>query len=753
MHGRSGLSTKVDTLVFVLLKRLPAAADTITGPAPRRERALMRVADSRGPSSCDLAMFRTLTFKAKILALPLVAALGFLVTLGVTVGLGRNAQAHLVMIETGYSPALDASRALEVKLDAYHRALRDAVGVSDTGAISTADTLVRGFAATADSLQHNPVMDAESVGRIATDFANYAAAAKASSTRLIHGTVGDAVGGGDGVKAKYVALADALLKQSKANGEHIASAFGRASALQSTAQWATSAVLVVSLALIGILALATLRSVLGAVKSLSTAATEIASGRIEQTIDIQSADEIGELATAFRGLIDYIGGIAHAADRLAVGDLSAVVTPRSEHDVLSRNMNRASETLQDIVGEAQQLIETGRRGQLSKRGNPDRFKGAYAELIVGMNSMLDTVLEPIAEAQHVLERVAQRDLTARIDGTYHGDHAAIKHSLNSALENISEVFASLTTAITQVNSAATEIGAGSQELASGAADQARSVDQVSNRIKLVDERTKANVVDARDARAAMERAHHDTEDGVKSMEQLAEAVAEIKKSADATAKIVKTIDEIAFQTNLLALNAAVEAARAGDAGRGFAVVADEVRALALRAAAAARSTSALIEESVHKTETGVKLNEAVRRRLEEIRAGVQRASDMMTSISNGAREQERELAEVTSSMSQIGTLTQRTAANAEESASAAAELSAQAGEMHDLASQFTVDGVSLPTSASMAQQRLALRRHARERAGGDFDIMPPSGSGRAASERNADRNVADDEAYRVLTQF
>ncbi|MEO7997359.1 MAG: methyl-accepting chemotaxis protein [Gemmatimonadaceae bacterium] len=689
-------------------------------------------------------MFRTLTFKAKILALPLVAALGFLVTLGFTVGLGRKAQQHLVMIETGYSPALDASRRLEVRLDAYHRALRDAVGVSDTGAISAADTLVKAFAATADSLKHNPVMDAEAVGRIAADFADYAATAKASSGRLIHGTVGDAFGGGDGVKAKYSALALALSKMSKANDEHIVEAFARANSLQSTSQWAISAVLVISLALLGVLAAGTLRSVIGAVKKMSAAASEIASGRIEQQIDVQSNDEIGELATAFRGLVDYIGGIAHAADRLAAGDLSAKVTPRSEHDVLSRNMNRASETLQNIVGEAQQLIETGRRGQLTKRGNPDRFKGAYAELISGMNSMLDTVLAPITEAQRVLERVAQRDLTARIEGTYHGDHAAIKHSLNSALENISEVFASLTTAITQVNSAATEIGAGSQELASGAADQARSVDQVSNRIKLVDERTKANVVDAHDARAAMERAHHDTEDGVQSMEQLALAVTEIKKSADATAKIVKTIDEIAFQTNLLALNAAVEAARAGDAGRGFAVVADEVRALALRAAAAARNTSALIEESVQKTEAGVKINEAVRRRLEEIRTGVQRASDMMTNISNGAREQERELAEVTSAMSQIGTLTQRTAANAEESASAAAELSAQAGEMHDLASQFTVDGVSVLTSASNAQERLENRRHARERADADYNIMPTA---------NSPRHTADDEAYRVLTQF
>jgi len=180
------------------------------------------------------------------------------------------------------------------------------------------------------------------------------------------------------------------------------------------------------------------------------------------------------------------------------------------------------------------------------------------------------------------------------------------------------------------------------------------------------------------------------------MNALADAVGEIKRSADATAKIVKTIDEIAFQTNLLALNAAVEAARAGDAGKGFAVVADEVRSLAIRASEASRNTATLIEESVAKAETGVKLNESVKRRLEEIRSGMQGAAAIMNEIAEGAVAQERELAEVTASMAQIGDLTQRTAANAEESASAAAELSAQAREMHELAVQFKVGDTDAP---------------------------------------------------------
>jgi len=510
------------------------------------------------------------------------------------------------------------------------------------------------------------------------------------SIGMITGTAGDLMGGMQGVKTKYALLTTKYSAQTKLLSEKTTEAFASARTLQATTRWVLAVVLVVSLLVLAVLAVGTLRNITGAMQQLSTAASEIARGRIEQNIEVHTKDEIGTLAEAFRGMVEYVAGIAHAADRLASGDLSAKVTPRSEHDVLSRNMNRASDTLTDIVGEAKTLIEAARHGELNKRGNPDRFQGAYKELIAGTNNMLDAVVQPITEAQTVLTAVVNHDLTARMEGTYHGDHDAIKQSLNSALENIAEVFASLTTAIGQVNAAASEIGSGSQDLASGAADQAGSIDQVSNRIKVVDDRTKASAADANEARAAMERAHTDTEQGVERMQALAEAVAEIKKSADSTAKIVKTIDEIAFQTNLLALNAAVEAARAGDAGKGFAVVADEVRSLAIRAAEASRNTAVLIEESVQKAEVGVKLNEGVRRRLEEIRTGVQRAATMMTNIAEGAREQERELAEVSSAMAQISTLTQRTAANAEESASAAAELSAQAGEMHQLASQFNV---------------------------------------------------------------
>jgi hypothetical protein len=47
-------------------------------------------------------------------------------------------------------------------------------------------------------------------------------------------------------------------------------------------------------------------------QELSGVAREIAAGRIQQTVALESKDEIGQLADAFRGMIQYVGGIAHA---------------------------------------------------------------------------------------------------------------------------------------------------------------------------------------------------------------------------------------------------------------------------------------------------------------------------------------------------------------------------------------------------------------------------------------------------------
>jgi methyl-accepting chemotaxis protein/methyl-accepting chemotaxis protein-1 (serine sensor receptor) len=152
---------------------------------------------------------------------------------------------------------------------------------------------------------------------------------------------------------------------------------------------------------------------------------------------------------------------------------------------------------------------------------------------------------------------------------------------------------------------------------------------------------------------------------------------EINASSDKISRIIKVIDEIAFQTNILALNAAVEAARAGEAGMGFAVVADEVRTLAQRSAQAAKDTAALIEESIGRSHEGSTKLEQVATAIHGITESASKVKTLVDEVNLSSEEQAKGVDQISRAIVQMEQVTQKSAATAEQSASAGEELSAQ----------------------------------------------------------------------------
>lgn len=233
----------------------------------------------------------------------------------------------------------------------------------------------------------------------------------------------------------------------------------------------------------------------------------------------------------------------------------------------------------------------------------------------------------------------------------------------------------------EVNSAALQLSESSHALAEGSTEQAASLEQTASTLEEMSSMTRNNADNANEANALAEKARIAATTGVESMQTMVSAIHEIESSAKETANIVKVIDEIAFQTNLLALNAAVEAARAGEAGKGFAVVAEEVRNLAKRSAEAAKNTTELIDASVANTENGVRLSKDVQAIFSNIVDEISKTTQIMSHIAGASEEQAEGIEQVNVAVSQIDIVTQRNAAGAEESASASAELIAQAGSM------------------------------------------------------------------------
>lgn len=401
-------------------------------------------------------------------------------------------------------------------------------------------------------------------------------------------------------------------------------------------------------------------------------------GKLEATTQplvIRSNDEIGQLAQTLNAII--------ATCQASIASLNA-----AQRNVLA------------IVTDASALNQAARQGELAHRVETSKHGGSYAELASGLNLVMDAVSVPLREASGVLQRVADRNLSARMTGTYSGEYVALQNALNSAVANLDQALEEVAASADQVAGAGNEISSGSDSLAHGAADQAASIEQTSASLSELASMARLNAENAAQARSLAGTAREIATDGVAEMTQLSEAMAQITKSSAETAKIVKTIDEIAFQTNLLALNAAVEAARAGDAGKGFAVVAEEVRSLAIRSAEAAKNTALLIEESVRHAQSGSRLNTVVNEKLHEINTQVQNLGTVISEIAGTSAQQSQGVDQMRNAASLMNSSTQQVASNAEESASAAVELSSQAQTLLDLVGSFELTNTAARHSAT-----------------------------------------------------
>jgi methyl-accepting chemotaxis protein len=376
------------------------------------------------------------------------------------------------------------------------------------------------------------------------------------------------------------------------------------------------------------------------------------------------------------------------------------------------SLNQCIDGVNALVQDANALADAAVAGNLSTRADAARHQNDFRKIVEGVNRTLDAILAPVNDAAKVLQRLAVRDLRARVEGAYQGDHARIKESVNATAEALHDAIGQVASAVEQVSSAATQIASSSQAVATGASEQASALTETGASIDTVAGMTGHTADSAQQASALASQARKAATDGAAAVEQLQAAMLNIRASAEGTSQIIKDVSDIAFQTNLLALNAAVEAARAGEAGRGFAVVAEEVRSLALRAKEAASKTEELIRQSVKHAGEGEIGGKAVSGKLQDIVQSVTKVTSIVAEIASASKEQATGIAQVKHAIGEMDKVTQQNAASAEESSSAASELSGQSEELASMVATFQLRDQTGPAATSRSVLKLQRPRSA-----------------------------------------
>lgn len=394
-------------------------------------------------------------------------------------------------------------------------------------------------------------------------------------------------------------------------------------------------------------------------------------------------------------LAGYEQGFSAIAQRILNGQLTSTANANEalgEYKQSIYQLEKAAADINETVQERVALTDEKIDSQYMAALWALLVSALVALVLAGILAMTITrgIVRPLREAVELVRRVADGDLTSRVEAKGKDELASLLGSMNEMQHKLSVLVSSLRSSSGDVYQGANEMASGSEELSSRTEQQASALQETAASMEEITSTVRQNAESANEALQLSSTTSEMAESGNRDIQLTIEMMQAISNSSKQIDELVEVIDSIAFQTNILALNASVEAARAGEKGLGFAVVANEVRSLASRSAESAK----LVRETVTKTAEHIKNGEAQAKRsgesISHILASASKVAALMGEIATATREQSSAIEQVNTAVSEMDSVTQQNAGLVQQTSSSSASLKSEAKQLADMVSRFRI---------------------------------------------------------------
>jgi len=346
-------------------------------------------------------------------------------------------------------------------------------------------------------------------------------------------------------------------------------------------------------------------------KKILTFAKDLGEGNLTSLIDIDSKDDVGEIANEFNNASQNLQSLLLKISNTG-GSLNYISTKLSEiSELLDKKSSDLTERSNLMAASSEEILVTNKNMSTVIDQSTKEIEFAYeqtTEMKKVFGKVIETfsdttneignmsgVVEMISDIMVSFNKINERNLKTimttgenikNIVSNIESFDGAVKTSLSESSKNsslVDDMVNNLDEIVNITNIAVDKTNTISNSMKKAEAESIK----VAKEVKIVQEEANNSYKEVAKIDNGISSVNKDVNQAIDvaskattESENASNIVEELVKSAEEIDVIVEFIEEIASQTSLLALNATIEAARAGEMGKGFAVVANEVKELA-----------------------------------------------------------------------------------------------------------------------------------------------------------------------------